>query len=238
MKRSRPGFTMLELMIVMAIIAVLIALLLPAIQSAREAARRAQCSGNMAQLGLAFANYVATHSVLPPGVVNDKGPIQNLPRGYHHSWVVQILPFVGQVNTYNHFNLQSSVYAVANDTVAGIHISTLICPSSPLSGHINYAGCHNDVDASIDSNNHGVLYLNSRVRYDEIVDGTNQTILLGEITDAATLGWVSGTRSTLRNTGVPLNDRDSLARQKNLARTFSRRSARRDLRDDRHARGS
>ena len=226
MNRSKRGFTMLELMIVMAIIAVLIALLLPAIQSAREAARRAQCSGNMAQLGLAFANYVATHSVLPPGVVNDKGPIQNLPRGYHHSWVVQILPFIGQSTTYNHFDMPSSVYDAANDTVAAIKISTLLCPSSPWNDHVHYAGCHNDVDAAIDSNNHGVLYLNSRVRYDEIADGTNQTILLGEIADAATLGWVSGTRSTLRNTGVPMNDRDSLARQKNLAGTFSRPSPR------------
>ncbi len=221
MNRSKRGFTMLELMIVMAIIAILIALLLPAIQSARETARRTQCSGNMAQLGVAFANYVATHSVLPPGVVNDTGPIQNLPRGYHHSWVVQILPFIGQANTYSHFNFTSSVYAVANDTVAGIKISTLLCPSSPLNGHTNYAGCHNDVDAAIDSNNHGVLYLNSRVRYDEIVDGTNQTILLGEIADAPTLGWVSGTRSTLRNTGVPMNDRDALKGQKNLPGTFS-----------------
>ena len=89
---------------------------------------------------------------------------------------------------------------------------------------------------AIDSNNHGVLYLNSRVRYDEIVDGTTQTILLGEIADAATLGWVSGTRSTLRNTGMPLNDRDALARQRNLrTHVFGPESARRDLRDDRHA---
>jgi prepilin-type N-terminal cleavage/methylation domain-containing protein len=84
MNRSKTGFTMIELMIVLSIIAVLIALLLPAIQSAREAARRTHCANNLLQLGIGFGSYVSTHSVLPPGVVNDKGPIQNLPIGYHH----------------------------------------------------------------------------------------------------------------------------------------------------------
>ena len=95
---------MVELMIVVGIIAILIALLLPAVQAAREAARRAQCASNLMQLGIAMSSYASTHSCLPPGVVNDSGPIKNLPSGYHHSWVVQILPFIGENNTYNHFD--------------------------------------------------------------------------------------------------------------------------------------
>ena len=204
--KASAGFTMLEMLIVIAIIAVLIALLLPAIQAAREAARRAQCFNNLMQLGIAMGSYVSTHSVFPPGVVNETGPIRNLPEGYHHSWVVQILPFIGQQNTYDHFDLKKSVYDVSNDTVAGITIATLLCPSTPFgNGKIQYAGCHHDVDAAIDADNRGVLYLNSRVRYDEITDGPAYTILLGEdATGGPSLGWVSGTRSTLRNTGPPL----------------------------------
>ena len=41
----------------------------------------------------------------------------------------------------------------------------------------SYAGCHHDVEAPIDADNHGVLYLNSRVRLDDIPDGAAYTIL-------------------------------------------------------------
>jgi prepilin-type N-terminal cleavage/methylation domain-containing protein/prepilin-type processing-associated H-X9-DG protein len=230
MNRSKPGFTLIELMIVVAIVAILVSLLLPAIQSARESARRAQCANNLMQLGLGMGSYVSTHSVLPPGVVNDKGPIQNLPIGYHHSWVIQVLPFIGSGNIYNHFDLRKSAYHPANDTVAATRIKTLLCPSDNFQpAEINYAGCHHDVNAAIDTNNHGVLYLNSRVRYDEILDGTTQTILLGEISGGATLGWVSGTRSTLRNTGVQMNELNALNRAPKVAATFAAQTVRDEL---------
>jgi prepilin-type N-terminal cleavage/methylation domain-containing protein/prepilin-type processing-associated H-X9-DG protein len=204
--RRRVGFTLIELVVVVGIIGILVALLLPAIQSARESVRRAMCANNLMQLGVALGSYASAHRVFPPGVVNDTGPIRNLPFGYHHSWVVQVLPFLGQGNLYQHFDLLESVYDPSNDTVAEFTIGTLLCPSANGGGP-NYAGCHHDAQAPIAADNHGVLYLNSRVGYSDITDGPAYTILLGEIENAGpNLGWVSGTRSTLRNTGQPLNE--------------------------------
>jgi prepilin-type N-terminal cleavage/methylation domain-containing protein/prepilin-type processing-associated H-X9-DG protein len=202
--RRRPGFTMIELLTVIALIAVLIALLLPAVQSAREGARRTYCSNNLLQLGVALANYASTHHVLPPGVVEPKGPVLNVARGYHMGWAVQILPFIEHRNQFNHVNFHRGVYDDANSTAFQGRAGVFMCPSTASSG-MNYVGCHHDVEAPIDADNHGVLYLNSRVGYDDIRDGPAYTILLGESANVVMLGWASGTRDTLRNTGSRIN---------------------------------
>ena len=95
MRRLR-GFTLMELLIVIAIIAILIALLLPAVQSARENARRVQCQNNLTQFGVALQHYNQTFGVLPPGCVNETGPILADTKGYRMGWMAQILPYMGQ----------------------------------------------------------------------------------------------------------------------------------------------
>ena len=223
--RRRPsGFTLIELLVVIAIIAVLIALLLPAVQAAREAARRSQCINNLSQLILAIKNYETAHEVLPPGTVNPTGPIANTPVGYHHNWVGQILPFVEQKNIHNHMNFYVGVYSTENATVRGVSLNVLNCPSDgrfgwsrpvsaagnvapgPVVASSSYAGIHHDAEAPIDVTNHGVFFLNGSVSYDQIGDGSSQTLFIGErLIGPGDLGWASGTKATLRNTGELIN---------------------------------
>ncbi len=204
------GFTLIELLVVMAIIGVLISLLLPAVQSAREAARRMQCVNNLAQLSLAVLQYQAAHEMFPAGTINPAGPIANKPVGYHHSWVVQILPYLDQPALHAHINVDLGIYDVANATATNRTLHSLLCPSSPYGvatkNFANYVGNHHHDEAPIDVTNTGLLYLNSQIRDEDIADGRVNTILIGERRpDPADLGWASGTRWTLRNGGTKIN---------------------------------
>ncbi len=207
------GFTLIELLVVIAIIAVLIALLLPAVQQAREAARRTQCRNNLMQIGLAIHNYEMAHSTLPPGSVNASATIEDNPVGYHVGWMVQILPFMDQMVAYRKYDFDQGVYAEKNESVRRHLIPSYICPSAPTPNNlINdgavscYAACHNDVDSPITDKGNGLMFLNSKIRYQQITDGAFCTILVGEVVPTArSLGWASGTSTTLR-VARPLNE--------------------------------
>ncbi len=216
-----PGFTLIELLVVIAIIAVLVALLLPAVQAAREAARRCQCVNNLMQIGIAAKSYENAFELLPSGVVNPTGPIRNTSSGYHFNWLAQLLPYLDQKPVYRHLDFNAGVYQPENGTARAVLMKVLLCPSAGGSERMtsttatpawgdpaltHYAACHNDVEAPIDVKNTGVFFLNSRVRYEDVEDGTSQTIFFGEKpTDPTELGWASGTRATLRNTGSAIN---------------------------------
>ena len=100
--RHLHGFTLVELLVVIAIIAILIALLLPAVQAAREAARRAQCQNNLKQVGVALHNYESAIGSFPPG-----GLGRNPTGGFGHSWWIRIMPYIEQENIYDRFDQKS-----------------------------------------------------------------------------------------------------------------------------------
>jgi prepilin-type N-terminal cleavage/methylation domain-containing protein/prepilin-type processing-associated H-X9-DG protein len=208
-RSSHLAFTLVELLVVIAIIGILVSLLLPAVNAAREAARRASCQNNLVQLSLAVHHYELAHESLPPGVVNKDGPIINEPKGQHVSWTVQILPFIEERPAFERFDFEKGAYAEDNAAVRAYTVRVFRCPSSPGGYHSgvdeiatsDYAGCYHDQEAPIDIDNMGLLFLNSKVRYRDIFDGSSKTILLGDkVSREQNLGWVSGTRATLRNT--------------------------------------
>ncbi len=92
---SRRGFTMVEMLVVVAIMVALAAMLLPAIMRARETARSTQCMSNLRQLYLGIAQYHETYKTYPPyrwedpTVVNRFGVVR--PR-----WQWLIADFVGR----------------------------------------------------------------------------------------------------------------------------------------------
>lgn len=66
---NRRGWTLIELIVVIAILGALVAMAIPGIQQVREAARRTTCSNNVRQLALAAHQYESAHQYFPPGVL-------------------------------------------------------------------------------------------------------------------------------------------------------------------------
>ncbi len=202
------AFTLVELLVVIAIIGVMIALTLPAIQASRETANRTSCVNNMTQLGVGLHHYEMAHERLPPGTIDAKGPIRSVAKGDHRNWIIELLPYLDETNMYRHVDQTVGVYHPNNAGVRAVQLQMLICPSefgnpgNPAPS--NYAAVHHDVEAPIDVNNNGVMFLNSKIRTRDITDGLAHTIFVGE-TDLDPLGWMSGTRATLRNAGSGLN---------------------------------
>lgn len=75
---KRSGFTMAELVVVIAIIGIMAALLLPVIQMVREAAATAHCTNHLREIGMALHGYQDSHFRFP---VDDDGYNDGPPYG-------------------------------------------------------------------------------------------------------------------------------------------------------------
>ncbi|MCA9088963.1 MAG: DUF1559 domain-containing protein [Planctomycetaceae bacterium] len=196
----RRGFTLIELIVVMAIIAILVALLLPAVQQAREAARRTQCKNNLKQLVLAMHNYLDMHSTFPPGyVARNVVPLDPpaLETGSGFAWGTLLLSFLDQGPLLGGIDLNADSMLPANVAIGNNSISTMLCPSdhSPLTFSVgdgnstytlaraNYVGMYGFGDINIAPGapqGPGILYRNSWTRTFDIRDGMSSTVILGE----------------------------------------------------------
>jgi prepilin-type N-terminal cleavage/methylation domain-containing protein/prepilin-type processing-associated H-X9-DG protein len=69
----RRGFTLIEILVVIAIIAILAAILFPVFSRARAKARQATCASNLKQLATAMEMYVSDYDETLPGAPNGNG---------------------------------------------------------------------------------------------------------------------------------------------------------------------
>jgi len=139
MARWRPGFTIIEILVVIAILGILMALLLPAVQVAREAARRSYCAHNLRQIGLALHQYHTAHDVFAMGCsFQAPGPPLNSQLAMWNSFSAQacLLPYLDQAPLYAalNFSLSPLDYDSSNTTVVYRVVSTFICPSDTNAG--------------------------------------------------------------------------------------------------------
>lgn len=143
------GFTLVELLAVIAIIGILVGLLLPAVQASREAARRSSCMNNFKQVGLAIQNYGDARRVFPPGAIGPRIPYID-PNGDAGqafgtetwgdlSFRILILPYLEQTALFNRCDLSKnysdSTYTVAptgGTAICDTRVEEFLCPSSSI----------------------------------------------------------------------------------------------------------
>jgi len=199
---GRRGFSLVELLVVVAIIGVLVALLLPAVQAARETARRARCASNLRQIGLAVhARHEATR-FLPTSVTS--GTIDALggfdPRGgTSHSWLVQILAFLEEQPLADRFNLRADLFAGPRNGPPGPEaerVSLFVCPSDGAAGppfadpaltagrscgRGNYAAWASPYHVDTQHVFPAALAWRSRPRLADVTDGLHSALMASEV---------------------------------------------------------
>jgi prepilin-type N-terminal cleavage/methylation domain-containing protein/prepilin-type processing-associated H-X9-DG protein len=109
-RTRRRGFTLVELLVVVAIIATLIGLLLPAVQSVRAAARRTQCASNLRQVALGILIYADAHRGRFPSKAHAGE------ESHHLHWIEQLAPFIESVD---------AIRMCPDDPLAGLRFNGL-----------------------------------------------------------------------------------------------------------------
>jgi prepilin-type N-terminal cleavage/methylation domain-containing protein len=119
MSRRSRGFTLIEMLVVIAIIGMLIALLLPAVQAARESGRRTSCSNNLHQLAIALQLYHDNNKMFPPGSYNGI------------STFAFLLPYLEKESIGDIVNFNVDSDDPLNAAAWNANVGAFICPSDP-----------------------------------------------------------------------------------------------------------
>jgi len=119
--RRTAGFTIVEILVVVAIFTVLLTLLLPAMNNARESSRRASCISNQVRLANGIAQFSSANVFMPS--LQDRVEIVSAPGtfGPNTSWFAMLLPYL------NHNDLYARMQR--NISVANTPLAEAMCPS-------------------------------------------------------------------------------------------------------------
>ena len=162
--RTRPAFTLFQLLVVLAILLILFALFMPALVKARADAERARATINLKQMALALHNYNDTYGMFPPGVDDN-----------HFSAASKLLPFIEQTQVYNKIDFKKSIDDKANAEARKVKIPTFLSKGDPIASVKDEWGATNYLF------NEKVFFLNSKAKIPtSFPDGTSNTIVIGE----------------------------------------------------------